>query len=366
MTSVIIVGAGVIGLMTAIELQRAGARVTLVDRQQAGRESSWAGGGILSPLFPWRYPDPVSRLARMSQHIYPQLIEELRRDTGVDPEYLPSGMLVLGGYEEEEPEAWARRFEVDMQAVKGDEIRQLEPGLAAGHDRGWWFPEVHQARNPRLLALLRAWVERSEIELVENLPVDSIRIEGGRATGVRAGSRELRAERIVIASGAWSAGMLDPLDCPTGIEPVRGQMLLLRSTPGQVRHILLSEDRYIIPRRDGRVLVGSTTERVGFDKSVSAEVRESLLEYALRTLPGLSDAELEHQWSGLRPGSPDGIPAIGEHPRIEGLFINAGHYRNGLVMAPASARLLTDLLLKRTACLPPADYAPCDAVHKKN
>ena len=114
------------------------------------------------------------------------------------------------------------------------------------------------------------------------------------------------------------------------------------------------------------MLVGSTTERVGFDKSVSAEVRESLHDYALRMLPDLSCAEVEHHWSGLRPGSPDGIPAIGEHPRIEGLFINAGHYRNGLVMAPASARLLTDLLLKRAACLPPADYAPCDAVHKKN
>ncbi len=364
MTSVIIVGAGVIGLMTAIELQRSGARVTLIDRQQAGRESSWAGGGILSPLFPWRYPGPVSRLARLSQRIYPQLIDGLRQDVGVDPEYLPSGMLVLGAYEEEGPQAWARCYEVDMRAVKGDEIHRLEPGLAEGFDRGWWFPDVHQARNPRLVALLRAWVGRSDIELIENLPVDSIRIESGRAAGVRAGSRELRAQRVVIACGAWSAGLLDPIDCTTGIEPVRGQMLLLRSVPGQMRRIILSEERYIIPRRDGRVLVGSTTEHVGFDKSVSAEARESLLDYARRTLPALRDAEVERHWSGLRPGSPNGIPAIGEHPRIEGLFINAGHYRNGLVMAPASARLLTDLLLNRAACLHPADYAPCDALHK--
>ncbi len=366
MTSVIIVGAGVIGLMTAIELQRAGARVTLVDRQQAGRESSWAGGGIISPLYPWRYPDAVTRLALLGQRIYPELVAELQAATGVDPEFLPSGMLALGDYSDERPEAWAARFGIDMRAVDDAEIHRLDPTLAPGFDRGWWFPQVHQARNPRLIALLRAWIEASDIELVENFPVDAIRIDNGRATGIRSGERTLQADRVVIASGAWSAGLLDPLDCPTDIEPVRGQMLLLQAKPGLIRRIILSEDRYIIPRRDGRVLVGSTTERAGFDKSTTDEVRATLHDYALRTVPELSSARIEHHWSGLRPGSPDGIPAIGEHPRIENLFVNAGHYRNGLVMAPASARLLTDLLLKRTACLPPVDYAPCDAVHTKN
>jgi glycine oxidase len=366
MTSVIIVGAGVIGLMTAIELQRAGARVTVIDRQRAGRESSWAGGGIISPLYPWRYPDAVTRLALLSQRIYPQLIAELQAATGVDPEYLPSGMLVVGDYDREQPAAWAERFDIDMQPVDAAEIRRLEPAIAPGHDHGWWFPQVRQARNPRLIALLRAWIGLSDIELLEDHPVTKILTENGRATAVHAGGRELRAEQIVIASGAWSASLLDPLDCPTGIEPVRGQMLLLQARPGQLRHILLSEDRYLIPRRDGRVLVGSTTERVGFDKSTTEQTASELLNHARRYLPVLGQARLEAHWSGLRPGSPDGIPAIGRHPRIENLFISSGHYRNGLVMAPASARLLTDLLLKRTACLPPDDYAPCDAVHKKN
>ncbi len=366
MTSVIIVGAGVIGLMTAIELHRAGARVTLVDRQQAGRESSWAGGGILSPLFPWRYPDAVTRLALLSQQIYPRLVEELQAETGVDAEFLPSGMLVLGDYTGEGPEAWARRFDIDMRPVDAGQIAALEPQLAPGFEQGWWFPQVHQARNPRLLALLRAAIEARGIKLIENLPVERILVGQGRARGVIAGDRRIEAEHTVIASGAWSAGLLDPLDCPSAIEPVRGQMLLLRAEPGQIRRILLAQDRYLIPRRDGRILVGSTTEHVGFDKSTSERVRDELLDYARRIAPVLDQAELERHWSGLRPGSPSGIPAIGPHPGIENLFINAGHYRNGLVMAPASARLLADLLLKRTACLPPADYPVCDAVHMEN
>lgn len=366
MTSVIIVGAGVIGLMTAIELHRAGVRVTLVDRQQAGRESSWAGGGIISPLFPWRYPDAVTRLALLSQQIYPQLVEELQAETGLDAEFLPSGMLVLGEHASEHPEAWARRFDIDMRAVDADRIALLEPKLAPGFARGWWLPQVHQARNPRLLALLRAALETRGITLIENKPVERILVDQGRAHGVIAGGRRFEAEHTVIASGAWSAGLLDPLDCPSAIEPVRGQMLLLRSEPGLIRHILLAQDRYLIPRRDGRVLVGSTTEHVGFDTSTTARIRDELLDYARSIVPALDQAELERHWSGLRPGSPNGIPAIGPHPRIEHLFINAGHYRNGLVMAPASARLLTDLLLKRTACLPPTDYPVCDAVHTKN
>jgi glycine oxidase len=366
MTSVIIVGAGVIGMMTAIELQRAGAQVTLLDRQDAGRESSWAGGGIISPLFPWRYPDAVTRLALLSQQIYPRLIDELRRDAGLDPEFLQSGMLILGDYEEERPADWARRFAIDMQAVDAAEIHRLAPELAADFDRGWWFPQVYQARNPRLLALLRAWIERSDIDLVEQAPVGEILVENGRARGVMAARRRFEADTVVVASGAWSARLLDPLGCPTGIEPVRGQMLLLKARPGQLQRIILSQERYIIPRRDGRILIGSTTEHVGFDKSTRDDVRQSLHRYALRSIPALADAKIEQHWSGLRPGIPDGIPAIGEHPEVRNLFIHAGHYRNGLVMAPASARLLTDLLLNRTACPAPADYAICDAAHKKN
>ena len=366
MTSVLIAGAGVIGLMTAIELQRAGAHVTVIDRQQAGRESSWAGGGILSPLYPWRYPDAVSRLARLSQRMYPPLIDTLRGLADVDPEFLPSGMLVLGDCNGEQPEAWARRFDVAMEAVDAGAIRELAPELAPGLDRGWWFPEVHQARNPRLLALLLAAARAIGVRIIEHSPVDSIAVEQGRAVGLYSAGQLHRAEHSIIAAGAWSARLLDPLDCRTRIEPVRGQMLLLKSEPGRVRHITLSEERYIIPRRDGRVLVGSTTEHVGFDTSTLEDTREQLLDYAQRNIPELAQARLERHWSGLRPGTPDGIPAIGPHPRVEGLWVNAGHYRNGLVMAPASARLMTDLLLKRTACLPPDDYAPCDAAHKKN
>lgn len=366
MTSVIIVGGGVIGLLMAYELERAGLQVTLIDRQKLGQESSWAGGGILSPLYPWRYPEPITRLAMLSQQIYPELIRHMQGATGLEADFLPSGMLILGDYDTENPSAWADRYSVNMQAVDKPAIQQLAPEIADIFNSGWWFPEIHQVRNPRLVALIKAYLQTRPVNIIENDPVTALLLQKDRVSGVQTLKNRLEADAVVIAGGAWTSKILEPTGLAIGIKPIKGQMLLLKGPPDSVRRITLSEDRYIIPRKDGRILVGSTTEDCGFNKDTSPLVKQELHDYAVRTIPILGNFEVELHWSGLRPGSENDLPVIGAHPKINNLFINSGHYRNGLVMAPASTRLLTEIMLKKPTCLEHGVYAPCDKNHNKN
>ncbi len=363
MNSAIVVGGGVIGMLSALELYRNGFKVTIIDRQSFGQESSWAGGGIISPLFPWRYPDPITELARLSQELYPQLVEELHQAGTVDPEFLHSGMLVLGGYEDENPTAWADRLDIDMHSVDRPQISALAPELAPAHEQGFWFPSIHQVRNPRLVAALKQHLQRNRIEMVEDQAVTKILTHNGGVSGARTTAQDYHADAVVVAGGAWSSSILSEFPLTTVIRPIKGQMLLIKAEQDCVTRITLSDDRYLIPRRDGRVLVGSTTEDTGFDKSTDSSVRDALWHYAIDTVPALAGYPIEHHWSGLRPGSLDGLPVIGAHPDVDGLFVNTGHYRNGLVMAPASARLLTEIMTSQPPSLNPADYALSDRIH---
>jgi glycine oxidase len=358
MKRVIVIGGGIIGLLSANELHKNGFEVTVIDRQQFGQESSWAGGGIVSPLFPWRYPDEITDLARISQQLYPEIIDEMQQATGLDAELLPSGMLVVGDYESEQPQQWAQRTKINMQTVDRTEIEQLAPELSDSCQNGYWFPQVHQVRNPRLLALASAYLKQRNIHLIENQPVDEILSSCGRVTGVKTPQAIYDADAVVVAGGAWTSSIIDKHPTDRGISPIKGQMLLLKGKPGTVKHITLSEERYIIPRKDGRILVGSTTEDVGFDKTVTHSVKQELHNYALSTIPELKHHEVERHWAGLRPSSSDGIPIIGQHPEVTNLFINSGHYRNGVVMAPASVRLLTQIMTRKNTSLPQQNYAP--------
>ena len=364
MTDIVVIGAGLIGMMCARELARAGARVTLLERGEAGRESSWAGGGILSPLYPWRYPDAVSVLARWSQQAYPTLVEALREESGIDPERLDSGLLILDAEEKAVARLWADRFGARLELRDSAGVRALEPALGLAVAEALWLPEVGQVRNPRLTQALRGAVLRAGVELREHTEVRSLRIESGRVRGVETATGTIAAEQVVVAGGAWTAGLLADTGLELPVEPVRGQMLLFRAAPDLLRHISLYQGRYVIPRRDGRVLVGSTLERVGFDKATTETARADLHQAALQLVPALADCPLEQHWAGLRPGSPSGIPCVGPHPHCAGLYLNVGHYRNGVVLGPASVRLLVDQLLGRPSFTAPEPYLFENAMKK--
>jgi glycine oxidase len=351
----IVVGGGIIGLLTAHYLAETGAKVTLLERGVIGHESSWAGGGILSPLYPWRYPDAVNRLARWSQQHYPDLMATIHQNTGIDPEWIQSGLLILDAEETPDALEWAEIYDGNVSVVDADAIHALEPAVNA-KGNGLWLPEVAQVRNPRLMRALKRHLLAQGVTIVENTEVSHLLVKHEHITGVRTLYSELAADNVIIACGAWSAALVKELGRGLDIVPVRGQMLLFKTPPGTLKRIVLSQGHYAIPRLDGRVLVGSTMEEVGFDKTVTDEAREDLVAVAHSLVPALAQAELETHWAGLRPGSPSGIPFIGHHPSVEGLYINAGHHRNGVVMAPASARLLADIVLGRPPSVDPHPY----------
>lgn len=357
MADFIVIGGGVIGMMTARELAQSGANVTLVERRQCAQESSWAGGGIVSPLYPWRYTAPVTQLATWSQSSYIHLADELIGETGYDPELRQKGMFMLSVDDEADALAWAAEFHRPLRKVDGDFVYRKEPNLAPGVESAIWMPEVASIRNPRLGRSLReSLVINPRITLVEQAEVTGLLLNGERIEGVKTVGGEYRAEMTIIAGGAWSGQLLSPLGVELPVEPVHGQMMLYKAEPGLIDRVVLSGGRYLIPRNDGRILVGSTLERIGFEKRTTDEARASLHETALSIMPALKDYPIEHHWSGLRPGSPEGVPYIGAVPGYEGLWVNAGQFRNGLVLAPASTRLLVDLVMERTPIIDPEPY----------
>lgn len=350
----IIAGGGLIGLLSALYLAREGLAVTVLERGELCRESSWAGGGIISPLIPWDYPDAVTDLVSWSQRHYPALVDELLAETGIDPELTRSGMLLLDTLADDAVRDWADRHGVTLEVLLPDAVQAAEPSLAPVSGTALRLPAVAQVRNPRLCAALRARLEQLGVRLCEHAGVDGVRTAHDRVLGVETGQGFRPAERVVIAGGAWSASLWPGAGLP--VSPVRGQMLQFRTQPGLLRHIVLSKGYYLIPRRDGLVLAGSTLEYTGFDKSTTAQARELLLAEAVRIAPVLARCPVVHHWAGLRPGTSDGVPFICEHTEIKGLYLNAGHFRNGVVMGPASAQLLADLVRGRAGCTDPRPY----------
>jgi glycine oxidase len=357
MEHVLIVGGGAIGMLTARELCTSGVRVTVLERQAVARESSWAGGGIISPLYPWRYLDSVTRLATFSQAVYPELVRQLLEDTGIDPEYEPSGMLVVAPEEESDALAWGGRLARRVERVDTATCHTLEPAMARAPASALWLPDVGQVRNPRLTRALRTDIERRGVRLLEHTPMTGLLTADDRIRGAQTADGALEADAVVVCAGAWTHDLLAQFTSVPDVRPVRGQMLLFHGQPGAVHRIVLEENRYLIPRRDGRVLFGSTLEETGFDKSTTSEAREELYQLATERFPVLARFPVERHWAGLRPGSPAGVPYIARHPQFSNLYVNAGHFRNGIVLGPASARLLADLLLERPAIVPPEPYS---------
>ncbi len=354
----IIVGGGLIGLLSAYMIAKQGRKVVLLEQSTLGQESSWAGGGILSPLYPWRYPDAVSELVNWSRKNWSDFIQQIQQESGSETESLASGMLILHEKEQAQAQEWAARFDVTLKKISANELHELEPELRRQTEDALWMPEVGQVRNPRLLKAVHLAAIKAGVTIFENHAVSELLSQQGRINGVACQQQTFFADNVVVTAGAWSAELLSSLGYEIPVQPVRGQMIQIQARPGLIKHITLSEGRYIIPRRDGKVLVGSTLEYAGFDKSLNDKTRDELQATAIAIAPALADYEVVNHWAGLRPGSPQGIPTIGEVPHIKGLFINSGHFRNGVALSLSSCQLLCDLVLEQKSIINPSAYAP--------
>lgn len=359
MPDMIVVGGGVVGMLTAWTLGQAGAEVVLLEKGETGREASWAGGGIVSPLYPWRYSAAVANLAHWSQDFYPRLGDRLLADTGLDPEVHVTGLYWLDLDDQAEALAWAKAHGRPLAEVGIGVVHEAVPVLGQGFERAVYMSGVANVRNPRLAKSLReALLRLPNVSVREQVEVTGFLREGERVNGVRTEQGDFTADSVVLAAGAWSGELLAKLGLELPVEPVKGQMILYRCAPDFLSSMVLAKGRYAIPRRDGHILVGSTLEHAGFDKTPTGEAMSSLRASAEELIPALAGREPVNHWAGLRPGSPQGIPFIGEVPGHQGLWLNTGHYRNGLVLAPASCQLLADLMQKRSPIIEVAPYAP--------
>ena len=354
----IVVGAGLLGMLSARALRAAGFSVVLLDRGESGREASWAGGGILSPLIPWQYADAISELVVWSQHFYPVLVDELLEQTGIDAEWVQSGILFLDTPLDARIRDWATRYRCRIQSLDREQTRQLDPEVSQSAAASLLLPDVAQIRNPLLCAAMSRSIQLQGVDLHEHTEVTDLLVRSNSIRGVKTNRGEFVADSVVIASGAWSPLIMRKAGLSLEVEPVRGQMIMFEARPGLLRHITMHGDYYLIPRQNGLVLAGSTLEYTGYNKETTQAARDVLREKAISLVPALSDFRIIKHWAGLRPGTFAGIPFIGEHPQIGGLYMNTGHFRNGVVMAPASAQLLLDCMLGRESFTQFSPYAP--------
>lgn len=350
---IIILGGGVIGLTAAFFLAREGVSVIVCEQGVLGKEASWAGAGILPPSNIEHAQLPFDCLRALSGTLFPGLSRELHERTGIDNGFVRCGGLeFLSQSADADAHEW-RGLGVTEKVLAEADVAALEPALAPGLGNAVLLEGMAQLRNPRhLQALAAACVATKKVDIREQTSVEKFIVEGHHAKGVRTSSEILYGDAILIAAGAWTDRLLTPLGCRLRIEPVRGQIALLNPGAVILRRILLWGAQYLVPRLDGRVLIGSTEEHAGFDKSTTAAGIGGLLELGVRLVPALATAALERSWAGLRPGSPDGLPFIGPVPGIDNLHVAAGHFRAGIQLSPGTAQLLMEMILHRPLSMP--------------
>ncbi len=361
---VAIIGGGVIGLAIARELAQRGVRdVLIVERSSLGAEASSAAAGMLAPQAEADSSDDFFRLCCQSRDMYPAFAQSLNDETGIDIELETSGTLYLAFTKEDESELerryeWQTRAGLDVEKLSSDTAKLLEPCISDDVRGALRFPLDTQVENRRLISALASANEALGVHVLTGVSVDSLNIKRNRVAGIATSRGFIACERVVIAGGAWTSHILNEALPNPRIEPIRGQMVSFEATPQIVRHVIYSPRGYVVPRRDGRLLAGSTTERAGFDKRVTAAGVQSIVSSALEISPRIAALSLTSSWAGLRPRAADGLPVLGPCAEIAGVFYATGHYRNGILLTPITAELLAGAIVDEEISPPLQIFSP--------
>lgn len=360
---VAIIGCGISGLLTALELLDQGCDISLFDQQSAGHAASWAGGGILSPMYPWRYPQAVNQLAKSGKSSYQKLNQKVSPISGIDFEIHETGMLIFDQEDFDVGLNYEARYQDPMQyceRLDQKSLLQINPHISSHYAEAIHFPNIANIRNPRLLKSVigylkqqpnvvfneSCWVDRFNIE---NQKIQTIQLQDGTF---------VEADHYVIATGAWSAHWQQQLGLQIPVKPVQGQMLLFKTPVDWLPTMCMHRVMYMIPRQDGHVVCGSSMADVGFEHRPSLEIQRKIYQACIELVPDLAHFPIVQQWAGLRPSSPTGIPYIGKMPNFNNLWANFGHFRNGLCMGPASAQLLREIMFNQPTHVDAIPYSP--------
>lgn len=326
-------------MATARELAMRGLSVSLFDKGKLGMESSWAAGGILSPMRPWSEHPFSAELSSQGKSCYADFVEALKEQTGIDPEYYRCGLLMINQDDVEQTRQWADKNKVIITENYKDYPTNMRiPANSI------FLPEIAQVRVPGLLKALHASLLKLGVTIFENTAITGLQLDKRRCKSVQLGSEKYYADTFIISAGVWSEQILGSNNCGIKIKPVMGQILCVKFAEQQLETMVLDGGHYFIPRKDGHVLIGSTMEHAGFDKAITQKARNGMMEWACTLWPDIARAEFIKHWSGLRPATDNGKPYLGQLEDYENVYINAGHFRKGILQAPVCARRIAEMV----------------------
>lgn len=348
----IIVGGGVIGSAIAYYLALQGNKVVLLEKDRLASQSSGAAAGMLAAQAEMEQDGPLFAWAKQSRDMFPQLAAQLKEQSGIDIGLIRKGLLKLARTAEEAAQQQrAVRFQqaagAEVEALTVEQAQKLEPSLSSSFQQAMYIPHDGQVSAPDLsLAFARSAI-RLGVEVREGTEVRQLLQEGDRITGVRTPQETIYADQVVLATGAWSSSLLQQLDLQLPIYPVKGELFSVVAHPPLLETTLFTHGCYLVPKQQGRLIVGATMIEHTFDRSISLAGIKSLMDRALELVPGLAQAKWEKAWTGFRPQTADGLPYLGKHPQLDGVYVAAGHFRNGILLSPLTGQVMAELILKK-------------------
>jgi glycine oxidase len=362
MPDVVIVGGGIIGCAIGFNLAKTGLRPLILEKTAVAAEASSGGAGLLSVQAHTDEAGPLFDLKLQSRALYAPLAEELRERTDTDIELRPLGHVVPAFTVEDETVlrkriAWQNARGLRAEWLPLREARETESGLSELLRGAGWFPDDHHLNPTAVTQGLAGAITRLGGQVRVECPVQALIREGERVVGVRTAAGPIAADVVVIAAGAWSGELQESAGVPIPVLPAKGQIVVARLPQPALRHVAY-EAVYMIPRASGEHIIGATVEYVGFDKRVTVEGIASLLADATRIVPALREAEMVTSYGCLRPASTDGLPLLGPVPGRPGLVLATGHFRNGILLAPITGRLIAEWILSGRPSMPLDPFRP--------